>query len=196
MQNSFDSNQLIQQAISGEESAVAALCDSYWEYLLHIAHANLQLELTGKCAPSDIVQETMLEACESFRSFRGQTEEQFRAWLNAILRNNLLDQERKYCVRQSRDIDREVMVTDLSAIQHNGHSPSSVMAQNELDTELLQAIEQLTELQKQVITLRHRDSLSFAEISQQVEVTETNARKIWSRAVEKLRSLLDKTQHE
>jgi uncharacterized delta-60 repeat protein len=58
----------------------------------------LQLDprLRAQLDPSDIVQQTLLKAHVRLDQFRGQTDEEFRAWLRAILAHTLVDAVRKF----------------------------------------------------------------------------------------------------
>jgi RNA polymerase sigma-70 factor (ECF subfamily) len=79
-----------------------------WLHLL----ARLQIDnrLQGKFDPSDIVQQTLLEAVRALPQFRGQTEAELAGWLRAILGHVLAHEVRRYRGTQERDLTREVSI--------------------------------------------------------------------------------------
>jgi RNA polymerase sigma-70 factor, ECF subfamily len=80
---------VLQKAKSGDQESVGELLGVYRDYLLGIAVARLDPRIRARCNPSDVVQETMLEAYRDFHQFRGGLEREFLAWIRQILANNL-----------------------------------------------------------------------------------------------------------
>lgn len=75
-------------------------------YLHFLARVHLDPRLAGKLDPSDIVQQTLLEAHAKEDQFRGSGETEWLAWLKQILAHNLADAFRAF--RQGkRDLNRE-----------------------------------------------------------------------------------------
>lgn len=186
---SADWQRLLVAARSGDDRALGEICERLRQYLLLAAASNLGQDLSPKVGPSDIVQATMLEACRDFDSFQGHTEAEYRAWIRRLLECNLLDAGRRFREAQCRSVSREVTFAE-----ENGHTeppgrettPSSILCRRETDELLLQAIARLPYKQRQVIELRHRQGLAYAEIAATMGMTETAVRKLWSRTVEKL----------
>jgi RNA polymerase sigma-70 factor (ECF subfamily) len=58
----------------GEHSELGVLLNLYRGYLLTVAGHELGSDVVAKAAPSDLVQETFLEASQAFADFRGSTE--------------------------------------------------------------------------------------------------------------------------
>ncbi|HEV3082875.1 MAG TPA: sigma factor, partial [Gemmataceae bacterium] len=80
--------------------------DRFRSYLLLLAQVRLDPILKGKLDASDVVQQTLLEAHQDLRKFRGQTAEEQAAWLRQILARNLANAIRDLR-RQKRDVTRE-----------------------------------------------------------------------------------------
>ena len=139
-----------------------------------------------------MVQDSLLEAQEGFGRFTGQTREEFYVWVRKILRNNLMDLARKYRDTGMRAVGRECRLTFDRAADDTPTGPSAgdpvVAAENK--ARLFAAIARLPAKSRDVLALRRQDNLTWATIGDQVGVTEDGARKIWFRAVERLRAEL------
>src|SRR5262245_62001455 len=79
----------VMQAREGNREALGDLLDLCRRYLLLLAQQELSPVVSAKVAPSDIVQETLMEAGRDFLDFRGATEKELHGWLRRILRNNV-----------------------------------------------------------------------------------------------------------
>jgi hypothetical protein len=80
--------QLLRQAAAGDGAALGALLGLYRDYLRLLARLGIDRRLRGKVDPSDLVQETCLEAHRDFGQFQGRTEAELLAWLRRILATN------------------------------------------------------------------------------------------------------------
>ena len=80
---------LIERARCGDAEKLGALLENYRNYLSVLAMTQIDRRLLPRVSPSDVVQETVLRACNKFAQFRGGTEAELLAWLRQILVNNL-----------------------------------------------------------------------------------------------------------
>src|SRR5688572_25458198 len=80
----------------------------YQPWLTLLARLQIDSRFQGKFSESDIVQQTLLEACRDLPKFRGQSEAELLAWLRQILAHVLAHEIRRYRGTQQRDVDREV----------------------------------------------------------------------------------------
>ena len=186
---SADWQVLLASARDGDDRALGEICERLREYLLLAAASELGQDLTAKLGSSDIVQATMLEACRDFRTFQGTTEAEYRSWIRRLLERNLVDSARQFREAKSRSISKEVTFGEdngQAELPGRETTPSSILCRRESDELLLRAIARLPPKQRQVIELRHRQGLAYAEIAATMGMTEPAARKLWSRAVEKL----------
>ena len=101
-------------ARSGSGNALGELLESCRGYLLLVARKELDPDLEGKGSPSDIVQETFLEAHRDFAQFQGDSEAELLAWLRRILAHNLFNEARRFATR-GRDATREVSLEGFQA---------------------------------------------------------------------------------
>jgi RNA polymerase sigma-70 factor (ECF subfamily) len=98
---------LLAQARAGSEAALGELLELYRGYLLSVAGKELGRALQAKAGPSDVVQDTFLEAQRLFARFEGAAAAQFLGWLRAILHNKLSEYHNRYQATQKRQVERE-----------------------------------------------------------------------------------------
>ncbi len=94
---------LIDAARAGDGDAMGELLINYRRYLVFLARSGLHHHMQGKADPSDIAQEVCLAAHSSMVDFRGETAEEFAAWLRGILTNTLAMHIRKFLGTGKRD---------------------------------------------------------------------------------------------
>src|SRR6478672_5810575 len=93
--------------------------NSFRGYLRVLAQVELGRRLQSKVDPSDIVQQSLLEAHQDLAALKGRTEPELAAWLRTILARNLLNTARDFAA-QKRDIRRErslVQQLDQSSVR-------------------------------------------------------------------------------
>ena len=98
---------LLAAARNGNRVALGEVFRRYEKTLLRIARGVLPADLQPKAGASDLLQDTFFEAQRDFRQFHGTTREDLLAWLQCLLRNNLLNFVRAYRRREKRQIRRE-----------------------------------------------------------------------------------------
>jgi RNA polymerase sigma-70 factor (ECF subfamily) len=183
----------LKAARAGSGEALGRLLDAFRRYLLLVAHRELDSELQAKQGPSDLVQDTFLNAQKNFAQFRGATESEFLAWLHGILKNSASDFQRRYLQTGKRQVGREVggggedSSGGLAAsLPDSGETPSRQVSARE-EAELLErALLRLPEDYQQVIRLRSAEGRPFAEIGKQLNRSEDAARMLWLRAFKQL----------
>jgi RNA polymerase sigma-70 factor (ECF subfamily) len=175
------------------------LLELYRNYLELLARLQLGRRLQGKVDPSDLVQETFLEAHATFGQLRGSTQAELVGWLRQMLASNLASLARRYCGTQRRDVRLErQLATELEqssraldrklVAPHS--SPSAQAARREQAVLLADALRNLSEQYREVIILRQLEGKSFPEVAQRMGRTLESVKKLWIRALAQLRDLL------
>jgi RNA polymerase sigma-70 factor (ECF subfamily) len=180
-------------ARSGSPDALAWLLENCRPYLLRIANEELDADLRPKLGASDLVQQSVIEAQRDFAGFRGATGEELLAWLRRILRHNLDDARRHYRETARRRLGSEQPLGDPNGvalreglIAEITPPPEGSIARERTEA-LEQALGRLTPEYQQVLTLRYDEDRSFAEIGAALGRSEAAAKKLWLRAVRRLR---------
>jgi RNA polymerase sigma-70 factor (ECF subfamily) len=175
----------------------------YRDYLLLLARTQLDPRLRARLDPSDIVQQSLLEAHACSAQFRGTTSGELAAWLRRILAHNLANALRDLG-RAKRDIAREQSLEEaidqssarLEAwLQADQDSPSAHAEQGEQLMSLAGALIQLPEAQRQAVELRHIQGLTLDAIAQVMDRTQPAVAGLLHRGLTRLREILEEASH-
>jgi len=186
----------------GKSERLGELLELYRNYLRLLARTQIDLHLQGRVNPSDLVQETFLEAYRDFGQFRGKTEKEWLAWLRRILVHNLarlVEQQVKALKRHAR---REVSLqrVDLAVLDQTSarfdaalvspqSSPSEQAQHREEAALVADRMARLPAHYRDVIVLRNLEGLSFDEVASRMGRTPGAVRLLWLRALDRLRKL-------
>lgn len=185
---------LLERARAGDAPTRGRLLDSYRNYLRLLARTQMGQGLHACLEPSDLVQETLLEADRDFAGFAGGTEKELLVWLRRILVRNLMDAARKHQA-QARDWRQqeslEAMMEESSnalgrALAAQGPTPSSMASRREQCVLLADALERLSPDYRAVLEMRNLQQLPFEEIAERMGRQSGAVRMLWVRALEKL----------
>jgi RNA polymerase sigma-70 factor (ECF subfamily) len=183
----------------GEANGRAFDLERYRPLLRLLAQIHLDPRLRAKLDPSDVVQETLTQACAALADFRGRTDTEREAWLRAILARNLLHAVRKYLVQQKANVRRErplaplaeqssIRIADWLAAEQASPSERAMNAEQAL--RLARALETLPAAQREALVLQHWYGLSLAEIGAHLGRSATAAAGLIKRGVRALRQAL------
>ncbi|MBI4600692.1 MAG: sigma-70 family RNA polymerase sigma factor [Planctomycetes bacterium] len=155
-------------------------------YLSLLARVRFDPALRGKLEPSDIVQQTLLEAHCSQALFRGTNARQQAAWLRRILADNLRNAGRDLRLAK-RDVSRErsleAALDESSArlegwLAAEGSSPSGRAAREEEVLRLAEAIAGLPESEQEVLLLRYSEGWTLEAIGERLGVSRNTAARL------------------
>lgn len=182
--------QWLDRARHGSPEALGHVLEFCRRYLLQIANSELDSHLQAKLGASDVVQETFLEAQRIFDRFQGDSPDELRAWLRAILLNKMADQDRHYRGTAKRNLGKEVVLgtSDMGPVEPlvPTPTPSNVLMQQERAVALTAALERLPAHYRQVIVWRQIEDLSFEEMASRLDRSVDAVRKLWWRAIQQL----------
>jgi RNA polymerase sigma-70 factor (ECF subfamily) len=186
---------LIARARAGDQDALGRLLEGYRHYLRLLAHAGLGRQLRPRLDPSDLVQETLLEANRDFQQFYGKTSGEVGAWLRQILARNLADQVKRH-QSQKRDVGREEPLARLlddspQALAAPNSTPSAQAVRHEQADRLNLALADLPPDYREVVMLRHVQGQAFETIAAQMGRSPGAVRMLWVRALEQLGALVE-----
>lgn len=132
----------------------------------------------------DAVQEALVRAWRD--QSRVAERRSIRGWVIGIARNVALDR------RRAKNRRRETKELHSAIVEPSrlGRAPSAHLRMQERRSGLRGALDQVSDVSREIVALRHEQGLSFAQIAAQIEVSEPTARKRYSRALGQLREAL------
>jgi RNA polymerase sigma-70 factor (ECF subfamily) len=190
----------IEEARGGSREALGRAIDRFRDYLLAVAGRELAPELKAKEGASDLVQEAFLQAHHEFHRFEGRSEGELRAWLRRLLRHKTAHTVRRYRGVGKRQLDREQSLdagpsaggTRLAdELLADTASPGGQAVRREEEDALRAALGRLPERQRLAVLWRHHEGCGFEELGRRLGCTESAARKLWLRALQRLQHELE-----
>lgn len=148
---------LIRRAQKGDHDAFAALVDEHQRYIYHLVLRVVKDENEAL----DLTQETFVRAWTALPNFKGQS--QLRTWLYRIA-TNLCYNRLPNLRRSLNDLGDDVM-EDIPETDAHFDNPAGEFETNETRKLLQDAIQDLDENYRLLLTMRYQNELSYEEIA-------------------------------
>lgn len=169
---------------------LAALIELFRPYLLYVAEARMSPRLRPKAAPSDLVQQTIMEAIRDAQACRAAGEAGLRTWLRGILLHNLGDIQRRYAGTTKRQIGRELSLDDsrsgalpVDLATDRGDPPSRRLHKEEQRDCIARTLASLSQEHQRVLALYYFQGQTFDAIGEAVGKTRGAAERLVKRAL-------------
>jgi RNA polymerase sigma-70 factor (ECF subfamily) len=178
---------MVDRVLAGDDTAFRGLVEKYQERLYTMAYGVLRNREDAR----DVTQDAFIKAYRSLSSFR--RESSFYTWLYRIGMNLSIDLTRKRKRRESGGLREDVATRNGQGGIHEIHhqdSPQRVIERRQLYDQIMDAMDQLPEDQKQVILLRELEGMSYREIAEVMDVAEGTIMSRLYYARKKLQQLL------
>ena len=177
----------------------ARALEPYRDYLRLLSRIELNPRLRARVDPSDVVQQTMLQAFQAREQFRGLVEEQRGAWLRQVLARNLAMAVRDHG-RDKREVATERSIQP--ALDHSSaridawlaadeSSPSVRAERNEQTLRLAHALAKLLEAQRDALCLHFLHGSPFAEVGRSLGRSQASARGLIQHGLKRRRGLFE-----
>jgi RNA polymerase sigma-70 factor (ECF subfamily) len=181
--------------MENDEAEHALALERFRSYLHLLAEAQLDRRLRSKLDPSDVVQQTLLQAHQARQQFRGSSDGELAAWLRQILARTLLHYVRDYH-RSKRDLSREWSLeaacqassARLEAwLAAEQSSPSHHALKLEEALGVAEALRTLPDRQREAVVLYYWQDCTLAEIGEHLGCSTAAAGGLLRRGLKKLR---------
>jgi RNA polymerase sigma-70 factor (ECF subfamily) len=196
-----DSQLLIKQAAAGDQAAAHRLLELHRDRLRAMIAVRLDRRLSARVDPSDVLQETMIQAHQKLPEYLRTQPIPFYPWLRRIAWENIVQLHRQHLLAQARAVTREerfdVALPDHSAIDlaerliAKGSSATQQMLKKELKTRVQTALAQLDARDREVLVLRFLEQLSIDEAAVVLEISQEAVKSRQRRALERFSELID-----
>lgn len=168
----------------GTESAERAR--AWYESYGQAVYSYLRFHLPNADVAEDVTADTFLKvfrAADRFDESRGQP----RTWIFRIAQNTLRDYQRRARVR------RHVPLSNMRDLAADAPSPEERLLWEEQVAQLLAAVTELSDADREIISLRYGSGLESAAVAEVLGIRESAARtRIW-RALSRLRIEMEKS---
>lgn len=196
-----DVDELLLQATRGDRDAFDEVLSQTRDRLRRMVQFRLDRRLSTRIDPSDVIQEAHLEAFERLPEYLQNPKMSFFLWLRFITGQKLMAIARKHLQVEARDIGREVALYSgalpaVSSAALAAHlagrqtSPSNAAVRAERTLRIQDALNQLEDVDREVLSLRHFEQLTNSETAQVLDLKESACSKRYVRALRKLRDEL------
>jgi RNA polymerase sigma-70 factor (ECF subfamily) len=168
-----DDHQLAERCIRGENEAFGILYDRYIGKIYRFIYYKTFVRETAEDITSDVFHKAF-ERIHSFNSSKGT----FSAWIYRIARNSVIDHYRTQKKNIPIDDVFDLHTENRTALEHDA---LTTLARVE------EYMKTLPARQREIITLRLWEELSYKEIAEIMGGTEDGVKMAFSRAIRELR---------
>lgn len=180
--------------------SLAELFTEYRPRLKQMLQFRIDPRLRSRADLSDILQESYIDASHRLDHYHRKPQMSLYVWLRQITLQRLIDVHRRHLKADKRNVRHEVRLdhqaTTSAAIAvqlvDRMVSPSQLAIRHEMINQTEIALEELDEIDREVLALRHFEELTNQEVAQVLKITEAAASVRYVRALTRLRKDLEK----
>ena len=201
-----DTDLLLLQAAAGSDQAMESLFNRHRSRLRRMIAVRMDPRLQMRVDPSDVVQETLLQANRKISKYLLEKPIAFYPWLRQMAWDQIVAMHRKHLYSERRSCRREEEVSvglsdesvaDLaSKFVDKAQGPLNQLVRTEIGERVRQAIDKLPGIYREILVLRYLEQLSIVEAAEVLKIHNSAAKMRHVRAVERLRELLDQRGDE
>ena len=196
----IDDLALLQSVLEGNSDAFNEVLFKHRDRLKRMVALRMNQKLQGRLDASDVIQDAFVEAARALPAYLENPKLSVFLWLRRLAGEKLIHAHRQHLDAKKRDVDRErpiyggvpAATSQSIAIQLSGKfpSPSKVVQNQEAREQLMSALEQMDELDREVLTLKHFEHLSNQEAAEVLGIRYEAVKKRYIRALDKLQKIL------
>lgn len=193
--DSWSTKRLLVEAASGDRGAFDELFARHQDALHRFIAVRLDRRLRARLDPSDLVQDTQLQAFRKLDDYLLRRPMPFRLWLQKTAYERLDKARRRHLRAARRSVERETPLPERSSrilVQQilEKAGPTQRMSRDEVVRLVGEAIADLGQIDREILMMRSFERLTYNEIACILEIDSAAARKRYGRALLRLRKTL------
>jgi RNA polymerase sigma-70 factor, ECF subfamily len=194
--DSAETRRLLERLRAGDAVAFETLCERHRPLLLAFLRRRFDPRLRARADPSDVVQDTHMEAYRRLDDYLARRPMPFHLWLRKTAYERLRMLERRHLGASQRDADREAMLPGASSaalarrLVGSGTRPSQALERSERAARVRRVLARLSAENREVLLMRTCEELPYGEIGILLDITPAAARQRHGRALMRLSRLL------
>ncbi len=188
-------------------SAFAKLFHQYFPRLEKAVKFRMDPRIRQRMDPSDVVQEAYIECARRIEKYLEEPPAPLFLWVRYLVLQRLLQIHRKHLQGKAQDARRdepmfkggypcassEFIARELVASQT---SPSQAFVRKEAQQMVRDALEEMSDNDREILVLRHFEHLSSKDAAFVLNIEHSAARKRYLRALKRLREVFDKIDND
>ena len=193
-------NDILKKLGQSGKSGLVDLFSQYRDRLLRMIRFRLNQSLRGRIDPEDILQESYIEISRRINDYLAAPNVSFYVWIRQITWQTLIDCHRVQ-MGQKRNPNQEVRLgrqgrgnattfSIAAVLLGKLTSPSAAVVRQEKIELLYQALDDMDEIDREVLALRHFEHLENREVAEVLGLSRTAASNRYVRALERLGAIL------
>ena len=187
----------LKQAAGGDQASWERVVAQQQDRLRRMVAFRMDSRLQGRIDPSDVLQETMLEAWQRLPEFVNDPAVPFFVWLRTLTQQRLGMLRRTHLERDKRTVNKEIQMPENDnssviaiALVDSAISPSQTIQRKELFEKVQGKLNTMEPLDREVLALRHFEQLGNAEVASVLGISEPAASLRYSRAIRRLKDII------
>ncbi len=191
-------HELLDLVRDGDDLATGRLLERHRDALHRMAEMRLDPKIRQRIDASDIIQEVMIEANRRLQTYLENPIMPFHLWLRQMTTDRIIDAHRRHRVSKKRSVDLEQAPVVASNLDHStiqfgpqitdGElTPAAAAIRNELQRKFEEAVDEMDDIDKEIIVMRHFEKLTNQEVAHVLKLSEPAASMRYLRAMRRLR---------
>jgi len=193
-------DELIPKLLASDETAYRQLVSAYHGMMVYIARS-----IVGESIADEVAQEAWLSVIKALPNFERRAS--LKTWIMRIVSNTaksrLRHESRTVSLEDSMNESGDLISPDR--FDERGHwtsppsfwhadTPDSILSSSQLQACIDNALKELPQLQRTILSLRDIQGLEMDQICKILDVSESNARVLLHRARSRIREAIDEHQ--
>lgn len=195
-----DSAEFVNRLKKGDTGGLADAFDFHRNRLQRMLMFRMDPRLRGRVDEDDILQEAFMNAEKRLQHYLNQRSMSLFVWIRLITEQTLIDVHRRHLGTKMRSAGREK--SPGGGLRNSSSqtlsqqflagltSPSQAAIREETAHQLHEALEQMSEIDREVLALRHFEELTNSEVAEILEITPKAASIRYVRALTRLKGVL------